>query len=122
MAFELRAQILEEGADFYALARRYSQDAATRPSGGYVGKVPRKSLSAAVEAAVFGAKAGDLVGPLKVDRGWHLLKVEDLHPAVLDETTRQTLRTALFEEWLNDRRRKAEIQIPLLEDNSGVRR
>jgi putative peptide maturation system protein len=115
VACELRAQIVEEGADFHALARQLSQDSATRPAGGFTGSVPRKSLPAAVEAAVFGAKAGDIVGPLKVDRCWHLLKIEALHPAVLDETTRQTLKTALFEEWLNARRREAEIQTPLLE-------
>ena len=48
---------------------------------------------------------GAVVGPLKVDRGWQLLKVEALHPAVLDETTRRSLQAALFQEWLNDQRR-----------------
>ena len=44
VARELHAQIVDDAADFHALARRYSGDAASRPAGGYVGVVTRNSL------------------------------------------------------------------------------
>lgn len=114
VARELRLQIVEEGAYFYALARRYSMDAATRPAGGYVGAVGRAALIAVAEAAVFSAIAGEVVGPFKLPQGWTLLRVESLHPAALDDTIRAKISNRLFEEWLQNARTKAHLHTPLL--------
>ena len=116
VARELRAQIVEEGADFHSLARSFSMDEATKLAGGYVGLVTRAGLEAAVEAAIFGAQPGKIIGPVKTDEGWQLIKLESLHPATLDDTLRETLKAQLFDEWLSERRRKAQISIPLLEE------
>ncbi len=114
VAKELRAEIVEEGADFHALARRHSIDAQTRPASGYVGVVKRKAMEPPIESAVFGAKPGEIVGPIKTDGGWELVKVESLHPATLDDDTREAIKSLLFEEWLDEQRRKARIAAPLL--------
>ncbi|MBC7912188.1 MAG: peptidylprolyl isomerase [Pyrinomonadaceae bacterium] len=115
VARELRAQIIEEGADFHVLARQYSIDDATKLAGGYSGLIRRTLMEAAVESAVFGAQAGKIVGPLKTDEGWQLIKIESLSPATLDDQMRETIKSLLFDEWLSERRRKARISIPLLE-------
>lgn len=115
LARELRAQIVEDGADFHALARQHSTDEATRPAGGYAGLVRRTELEAAVESAVFGAQPGKVVGPFKTDAGWCLFKVEALHPAKLDEQMRAAVKARLFDEWLQEQRRKAKVSTPLLE-------
>jgi putative peptide maturation system protein len=115
VARELRAQIAEDGADFYALARKYSCDAPTRPAGGYSGLVRRSEMEAVMEATVFGAQPGTTVGPIKTYDGWELVKVEALHPATLDDAMRESIKSLLFTEWLNDRRLKAKISVPLLE-------
>ena len=115
VARELRAQIAEEEMDFHALARQYSLDAANKPAGGYVGSVRRTDMEAAVESAVYGATPGKIVGPLKTDAGWLLVKVEELHPATLNETTRERIESLLFDEWLSEQRRKAQISFDLLE-------
>lgn len=114
VARELRAQIVEEGAYFYALARRYSIDAATRPAGGYAGSVRRADLTAAAEAAVFNASVGKIVGPFKTTTGWELLRVEALQPATLDDATRGEIRKRLFDDWLQDARANACLHTPLL--------
>lgn len=114
-AKELRAQIIEEAADFHMLARRHSLNEATRPAGGYVGNVRRAELDAAAEAAVFGAKPGKVVGPFKTEQGWRLIRIHALSPATLDEATRAEIQARLFDEWLSEQRRKARISIPLLE-------
>ena len=115
VARELRAQIVEDGADFHTLAREYSTDLATRPAGGYSGVVRRPELDASIEAAVFGAQAGKTVGPIKTYDGWELVKIEALHPATLDEPMREAIMSVLFSEWLTNRRLKAKISIPLLD-------
>lgn len=114
-AKELYLQIAEEGADFHALARRYSCDLATRPSGGYVGVVGRGDLEPALESAVWGAHPGSVVGPVNVDRRWQLVRVEALCPAVLDDTVRASIKTSLWDEWLRDQRARAKIVMPLWE-------
>lgn len=115
VARELRAQILEDGADFHALAREYSNDAVTRPAGGYAGLKVRTELEPALEAAVFGARPGRVVGPIKTDDGWELVKIERFTMATLDNEMRENIKTALFSEWLSEQRRKARISLPLLE-------
>ena len=114
VARELRAQIVEDGADFHALARLYSTDEATRLAGGYAGRIKRTEMEASVEASVFGAQPGKIIGPIKTDEGWQIIKLESLHPATLDENLRETLKSELFDEWLSERRRKARINILLL--------
>lgn len=115
VARELRAQIVEDGADFHNLAREYSMDLNTRPAGGYTGRIQRSQMEACMEAAVFGAQPGKTVGPIKTYDGWELVKIEALHPAKLDDAMRETIKAILFNEWLTERRLKATIRIPLLE-------
>jgi putative peptide maturation system protein len=119
VARELRAQIIEDGADFHALAREYSIHADTRAAGGYAGLITRTDMEPALESAVFGSRPGTVVGPIKTDDGWELVKVERLAPAELDDEMRETLKTKLFTEWLGEQRRKARIRVPLLENNQS---
>lgn len=116
VAKEMRMQIVQENVDFHKLARRYSIDEATRPASGYLGRVRRADLDPISAAAVFGAEAGKVVGPLKSDEGWRLIRVHALHPATLDDETRENIQSLLFEEWLAERRGRARISAPLLED------
>ena len=115
VARELRAQIVEDDADFYSLARKHSIDMSTRPAGGYAGMVRRSEMEPAMEAAVFGAEPGKTVGPIKTYSGWQLLKIEAIHLATLDDSLRETIKSLLFEDWLTAKRLKAKISIPLFE-------
>lgn len=115
VARELRAQVVEDNADFYSLARKHSIDLSTRPAGGYAGLVRRSEMEPAMEAAVFGAQPGNTVGPVKSWSGWHLVKIEAIHLATLDDSLLETIKSLLFEEWLAAKRRSAKISIPLFE-------
>lgn len=115
VARELHLQIVEEGAYFYQMARRYSQDAATRQAGGFLGEVRRTTLEATLEAAIFGGEAGQIVGPFKMETGWRLIRIEELRPAVLNEAVREEIAGNLFAAWLAEQRERAEIQRLLLE-------
>jgi putative peptide maturation system protein len=115
LAHEIRAQIVDDGADFHALAREHSIDEATRPAGGYAGLVRRAELEASVEAAVFGARPGAILGPFKDERGWMLVKVDGVRRATLDEATAKVIKEQLFDEWLTEQRGKARLRLPLLQ-------
>jgi peptidylprolyl isomerase len=115
VAVELLSQIQDDGSDFASLARKHSTHRESRQSGGFLGVVARKSLSPAVEAAVFGAKNGDVLGPFKTAHGWHIVRVEELLPAVLDERTAEAIRNQLFQDWLQDQVRQADVRLPLFD-------
>jgi parvulin-like peptidyl-prolyl isomerase len=99
VADELRLQ-LEEGKDFAELAARYSLDLHSKSLGGELGLVERTSLPAAVEAAVFAAQAGDLVGPVATEQGCHLLRVRQLLIGVLTPPLFAAIQNELFGRWL----------------------
>jgi parvulin-like peptidyl-prolyl isomerase len=119
VAKELRAQIVEDDADFYSLARQHSIDLLTRPAGGYSGLVRRTEMEPGMEAAVFGTQPGKTVGPIKTYAGWELVKLEAIHLATLDDSLRETIKSLLFEDWLCGERAKAKISIPLFEHDEG---
>jgi putative peptide maturation system protein len=115
VAKELRAQIVDDGADFHLLAREHSVDVVTRPAGGYVGKLKRADMEAVVESAVFGAQTGSVIGPFKLEDGWYLIKIESLHRAKLDDALRETIKERIFAEWFEERLRRAKVKAPILE-------
>ncbi len=114
LADELLAQVAEEGADFAAVAGEHSLDPMTRTRGGFVGPVSRESLGADGESLVFGASPGQVVGPVKSQGGWMVLKVYAVTPAQLDDGTRDEIKNALFQQWLQEQRAKATVETPLL--------
>jgi parvulin-like peptidyl-prolyl isomerase len=112
---ELRAQIQDEGADFHALARQFSTDLASKPSGGYLGGLARNAIDPLLQPYVFGGKAGQVVGPIKTDEGWTLVKIERISRATLSEAAREQIKDYLFTEWLTARREEAAVTMPILD-------
>ena len=115
VAAELLAQIAEEGADFGAVAREHSIDPISRERGGYVGPVGRGALGADGEALVFNAQPGQVVGPIRTEGGWMLLRVDSVAPAQLDDGTREQIKETLFREWLQQQRTRARVETPILD-------
>jgi len=79
-AFEKASQILAEirdGKDFEVAAREYSDDTATRQSGGDLGWVRRSLLDADFSRAAWSARTGTPIGPVRTQFGNHLIKVEN---------------------------------------------
>jgi peptidyl-prolyl cis-trans isomerase SurA len=76
------------GDDFAKLAREYSDDPATRSEGGDLGYFGRDMLPKAIEEMVFAMKVGEIRGPVRADRGFHVIKLVDRKtkaPKSLDE-------------------------------------
>jgi peptidyl-prolyl cis-trans isomerase SurA len=76
LAKSLLARV-QSGEDFAKLARAYSQDAGTRAEGGDLGFIGRDILPKPLEELVFSMKVGDVNGPVRADRGFHIIKLVD---------------------------------------------
>ena len=113
IAHELFTQITEEEIAFSVIARKHSIDKDSKEEGGYIGFVNRKDMSSTMESAVFGAKEGDIVGPVKTDMGFHIIKVEKIHIGELDDNTRSSIKDELFSIWLKEEIRNAGIDLKL---------
>ena len=111
LAAGIKEQIDEEDADFSRLAHAYSIDEKTKHAGGWIGSVRRSALTAEVQAAVFAATAGAVVGPVHTPAGWHLLWVWELRDGELDATVRAEIIDELFEIWIGRQVKAARIEI-----------
>jgi parvulin-like peptidyl-prolyl isomerase len=105
--------ILEDDPDsFGELAREHSL-ADTREDGGYIGRVLRGALRNDVEAKVFNAAEGDLLGPYpSADESYfEIFTVNAKRPAALNDDTIDEVRRLLKEEWIAARAREHHIEI-----------
>ncbi|HEY3694313.1 peptidylprolyl isomerase [Phenylobacterium sp.] len=109
-------KLLASGASFEALAMERSTDAATRFNGGDLGYFTTDVMPEAYDAALKAAKTGEVVGPVQVDGGWALMKVEDRRPEepiTLDAARPQIVRFLTYDQirdLLEKLRGKAKIQ------------
>ena len=110
-AREMIAALRDDPDSFEEMAREHSI-AETRVKGGLIGKVLRGSLRCDVEAKVFNAAAGDLLGPFtSADRSaFEIFRVNARHSARLDDDTATEVRRLLREEWLQARAREHVIE------------
>jgi len=74
------AQIALAGGDFAALAEKHSDDPGSKDRGGDLGWFGRGRMMPEFEEAVFAAKPGDIVGPVRSQYGFHIIKVDGFRP------------------------------------------
>ena len=89
---EAVAKMARSGTDFATLARKYSDDPGSKDKGGELGWFGRGQMVKVFEDAVFGAKPGQIVGPIESQFGYHIIKVEGFkaaHQRPLDEVKDQ---------------------------------
>lgn len=73
LAQEVRDLVTEEDEKFQGFAAAYSLDAESARKGGYLGWRRRNDLPGADEAAIFSARAGEVVGPIPIEGGRYRL-------------------------------------------------
>src|SRR6185436_18409681 len=90
---------IENGADFAALAKKYTQDTASKADGGKITAFKGRTVQA-FDDFVFSAKTGELSDPIKTEFGWHI--VETLGPIKPGTTksldqVKDTIKTMLLQ-------------------------
>ena len=109
LAQKLHDQI-QGGADFATLAKKYTQDQASKADGGKFTAFKGRTV-APFDKFVFSAKTGDLSDPIKTEFGWHVIEVlSAIKPATttpLDQvkdsiqtTVLQTKQNAAMKAWI----------------------
>lgn len=111
---------LDNGADFEALAKEYSDDPGSAAKGGDLGWVNPGDMVPAFDRIMNEIEPGVLSQPFKSKFGWHILKVEERKETDLGEQVQrnqiyQMLQARQFEEelpiWLRKIRSEAYVDI-----------
>ncbi|PXX93434.1 molecular chaperone SurA [Marinobacter vulgaris] len=117
---------LQNGADFDALAREYSDDPVSGSDGGNLGWVSPGQMVPEFEQAMMEADVGELKGPFRSQFGWHILQVQDrrqqdISGDVRESEARQAIYRRKFDtelqNWLREIRDEAFIEFK--NDDSG---
>jgi len=95
---------LKAGENFEELAKKYSLDRKSAEKGGNVGYIVEgRGLDKEMSDAIFNTKVGEIAGPIKSRRGYHIIKVTDKipeHEAVF-EKVKERLKKELIDEKVN---------------------
>jgi peptidyl-prolyl cis-trans isomerase SurA len=75
------ADALRKGADFATVARRFSEDPATREQGGELGWFRRGAMVPEFEQAAFALRPGVISPPVETPYGYHIIQVTRVQPA-----------------------------------------
>ena len=113
LAMELFYGIQEGEMSFYEVAHQYIQDTELRRKGGYQGIVRRKELKPEISAAVFAAKAPQVLKPIVTSSGVNLILVEEIIQPELDNNLRSQIMFDLFYEWLKQQSELVEFNVKL---------
>ncbi len=113
----------KEGEPFAKLAETYSDDPATKNTGGDLGWIERGTIATEWEVIVFGMAKGETRGPVNGPRGLHVFHVADLKDSKLEEyeAVKEKLRNELYRAeldkqtrlWVDELRNKAHFEIKL---------
>ena len=113
-------QRLVNGSDFYDLARTFSDDANSAPSGGDLGWLSTNQLPTVLQKATDELAIEELSSPIQSDKGWHILQVterrtQDIGQANLRFQAKRAIKESKFanelESWLREIRNQAYIEI-----------
>jgi len=113
-------QRLVDGGDFYDLARTFSDDENSAPSGGDLGWLNANQLPAILQTPLDLLALEQLSEPIQSKNGWHLLQVverrtQDVGQANLRFKAKQAINQSKFpnelENWLREIRNQAYIEI-----------
>src|SRR5829696_921624 len=86
---EQAKKAIEGGQSFKSVAKKYSIDEASKAQGGKLPAVAKGQQEKALDTAIFKAKKGELVGPVKTQFGYYVFDVSKITPA-----SQQTLAQA----------------------------
>lgn len=113
--------LLQDGGDFAALARQFSEDTGSKESGGKL-TFSRGEFVPEFEKVAFELKTGEIAPPVKTVYGYHVIEaVSDVRPAqvtpfkqVQDPIKAQLLqdkRNAAMTEWVQDLQKRYEGKV-----------
>ena len=107
LATRLRRQIVNDGADFAALAKEHSEDPGSAVQGGDLGWQPPGTMVPRFEEVLDSLEPGEVSQPFKTQFGVHIAQVLERRETDFTETVEQNRAYQAI------KRRKAEEQLPI---------
>jgi peptidyl-prolyl cis-trans isomerase SurA len=99
-------QRIRSGEDFKELAKRLSDDEATRDKGGDLGVKSPDELDPIIRRAVEKLKPGEISGPVWTPFGVHIFKVDSRTSGTLSDFEREQIRNFLRERKFQEEKRR----------------
>ena len=131
LADQVFAEAKKPGADFAALAKKYSKDPGSAAQGGDLGYFGRGRMVPPFEDAAFKAKPGEIVGPVETTYGYHIIKVVDrrdvskLSPVEREQKREQLIMSKAREPiqaWVSRQKTEAKVERYSLDDTKTASR
>lgn len=93
----IAADLQKDPSAFAKLAAEESEESISAGQGGEIGWLPESRIHPAIREVLPGLKLGDVSKPVRMDDGWHLIKVLDIREARIPtlEQVRDTLTEQL---------------------------
>jgi peptidyl-prolyl cis-trans isomerase D len=100
---------IKAGTSFAEVARSFNSDERDKKRGGLIGwrKKGFTGLGDAMDAKIFAAKKGDIIGPEKTDRGFELVSVEDFREG---DVPLEVAEREMAEDKVHEERAKAKAK------------
>jgi foldase protein PrsA len=97
---EQAKEAVESGDSWKSVANRYSVDESSKQQGGALTGVTQGTQDKGLDAALFSARRGQVVGPVKTSFGFYVLEVDKITKGSQQtlEQSKETIRQALVEE------------------------
>ena len=93
-------QVNAKGANFEKLASQYSEDPSAKQNGGDLGEFTAEDMVPEFSEVVFKTPAGKIVGPIKTQFGYHVIRVDSVIPpklVPLDTRVTELVRAVLLD-------------------------
>jgi len=112
LAEEIMTQLNEDEEDFITLATKYSVDS---DKGGYVS---RSDLPDEVDVLVFGDDAPELIGPVKAEGGYYIVKILEPKKAdPSDELTRAACIKTIFDDYMAEKGQEMGVKLDFISED-----
>jgi foldase protein PrsA len=94
---EQAKRALESGQPWKKVVKQYSIDEASKAQGGKLPAVSKGQNEKAFDEAIFGARKGEIKGPVKTQFGWYVFEVQKITPASQQSLaeSKETIRNLL---------------------------
>jgi parvulin-like peptidyl-prolyl isomerase len=103
LATELYYSIREGEIGFQDVASKYINDPELKRKGGYLGQIKRKDLNTGLRSIFSVTSYPQVVKPIATAKGFHLIWVDEIIKATIDEEIYQEIQSQLFAEFLKEK-------------------
>ncbi|MGE4231944.1 MAG: peptidylprolyl isomerase [Bacteriovoracia bacterium] len=115
-ANKVAAEVKKSGANFQALAKKYSIDPTVQENHGNLGCFTREQMVPQFSETAFAMKKSEIKGPVATPYGFHVIRVTDIKPGKvpgfdeIEQRVKDTYRIKLIQDTIAELRKKTTVK------------